>query len=216
MAELIRLPLQAADGRPLLHKFYRQDTDPAGLLIAFPGNHYGLDGPLLYYPCVSMQHSGWDTLALSYGFQAAMQEPTEQVLPGLIAECTAAVQAALAVRPYPRLALLGKSMGAGLLAYLCGAVADLAGARVACLTPALGSPFFDPLLERVAQPLLLAIGTADRFYDAQALDQLRGMHPFELLLVQGADHSMNVPGDLAASLQAMQQVVEATVGFLAG
>ena len=214
MADLTSLGLRTSDGRPLAHKFYRQAEDPAGLLIAFPGNHYGMDGPLLYYPCELLQAAGWDTLALSYGFQTAVQELGDGALPGLIGECTAALHAALEARSYPRLALLGKSLGAGLVAYLCGAESALSGASVACLTPALGTPLFDPLLERTSQPALLAMGTADRFYDPQALERLRAARPFELVLVERADHSMDVPGDLAASLEAVGQVVTAAVAFL--
>ena len=214
MAELVSLGLQASDGRPLAHKFYRQAGEPVGLLIAFPGNHYGMDGPLLYYPCEMLQATGWDTLALSYGFQTAVQELGDEALPGLISECTAALHRALSARSYPRIALLGKSLGAGLVAYLCGAEAALAGAPAAYLTPALGTPLFDPLLARTSQPALLAMGTADRFYDPQALERLKAARPFELVLVEGADHSMDVPGDLAASLRAVQQVVTAVLEFL--
>jgi predicted alpha/beta-hydrolase family hydrolase len=215
VAERMSLGLRTSDGRPLMHKFYRQAGEPAGLLIAFPGNHYGMDGPLLYYPCEMLQAAGWDTLALSYGFQTAVQELGDEALPGLIGECTAALHTALSARSYPRLALLGKSLGAGLVAYLCGAEAALAGARAVYLTPALGTPLFDPLLARTSQPALLAMGTADRFYDPQALERLKAGRPFELVLVEGADHSMDVPGDLAASLQAVRQVVTAVLEFLA-
>jgi hypothetical protein len=58
------------------------------------------------------------------------------------------------------------------------------------------------------------MGTADRFYDPRALERLQAARPFELVLVEGADHSMDVPGDLAASLQALRQVVAAVLGFL--
>jgi hypothetical protein len=59
------------------------------------------------------------------------------------------------------------------------------------------------------------MGTADRFYDPLALERLKAGRPFELVLVEGADHSMDVPGDLAASLQAVRQVVTAVLEFLA-
>jgi dienelactone hydrolase len=216
MTDLVRLDLRTSDGRPLMHKFYRQAAEPSGLLITFPGNHYGMDGPLLYYPGELLQASGWDTLALSYGFQTAMQEPDEQALPGLIGECSAAVQAVVAGRTYPRIALLGKSLGAGVAAYLCGSEPSLAAARAAYLTPALASPLFDPLLARTSQPALLAIGTADRYYDPQALERLLATKPFDLVLVEGADHSMDVAGDLVASLEAVRKVVNAAVAFLTG
>ena len=71
MYELANLDLKTADGRPLIHKFYRQSEMAEGLLLVFPGNHYGVDGPLLFYPSELLRDLGWDTLAVSYGFQTA-------------------------------------------------------------------------------------------------------------------------------------------------
>ncbi|MGH2620673.1 MAG: hypothetical protein ACRDHG_08905, partial [Anaerolineales bacterium] len=138
MAELIALPLTAADGRPLVHKFYRHPEDAASLLVIFPGNHYGVDGPLLYYPAKLLGAQGWDTLAVSYGFQTAMREPFADGLESLVSECVTAITAAIEGRQYSRIGLIGKSLGAGVVAYLCAHRPELATARAAYLTPALG------------------------------------------------------------------------------
>ncbi len=214
MAILTTLPLKTADGRPLMHKFYRQEGEPAGLLVTFPGAHYLIDAPLLYYPAELLGAAGWDTLALCYGFQTAMTPFGPEALPDLLQECQQALRGALAARRYPRIGLVGKSLGAGLVAYLCRQESALAEARAAFLTPPLGSPMFDPLFQELPGPALVAIGTADRFYDAAALQALQAARPFELLVVPGADHSMDVEGDLGASLEAVRRVVEGVVGFM--
>ena len=214
MHELMNLNLQTADGRPLIHKFYRQSDAAAGLLVVFPGNHYGVDGPLLYYPCELLRDHGWDTLAVSYGFQTAGKGPFEEGLDVLLAECKSAAQAALNVYRYPRLGLVGKSLGAAVVAHLCANEPEFSAARAGYLTPALGTPFFDPLFLDTSQSAYVAVGTADRFYSSEALEILQDKKPFELALIESADHSMNVPGDLAASTESVRKVVEGLLTFL--
>ena len=214
MYELANLDLQTTDGRPLVHKYYRQSEAAVGLLIVFPGNHYGVDGPLLYYPCELLRDQGWDTLAVSYGFQTAGEGPFEQGLDVLLAECKSAAQAVLNVYQYPQLGLVGKSLGAAVVAHLCANEPELSEARAGYLTPALGTPFFDPLFLDTSQSAFVAVGTADRFYSSEALEKLQSKKTFELTLVEDADHSMNVPGDLAASTESVRKVVEGLLTFL--
>lgn len=214
MYELANLDLKTADGRPLIHKFYRQSEIARGLLLIFPGNHYGVDGPLLYYPNELLRDRGWDTLAVSYGFQSAGKEPFEEGLDVLLDECRSAAQAALRVREYPRVGLVGKSLGAAVVAQLCANDRSFAEARAGYLTPALGTPFFDPLFIETSQSAFVAVGTADRFYSSETLEELQSKKPFKLALVEGADHSMNVSGDLAASSESVRKVVEALLAFL--
>ncbi len=214
MHELVNLDLQTADGRPLIHKFYRQSEAAAGLLIVFPGNHYGMDGPLLYYPCELLRDQGWDTLAVSYGFQTAGKGPFEDGLDVLLAECKSAAQAAMNIRDYPRLGLVGKSLGAAVVAHLCANEPEFSEARAGYLTPALGTPFFDPLFLDTRQSAFVAVGTADRFYSSEVLENLQDKKAFELALVESADHSMNVSGDLAASTESVRKVVEGLLTFL--
>jgi acetyl esterase/lipase len=214
MSELVRLPLKTSDGFPLVHKFYRQEEDPHGLLVTFPGDRYGVDGPLLYYLSEMMWASGWDTLAVTYGFQLTMEPFSADVIPGLLQECRSAVEEALTQRAYPRICLAGKSLGAGVVAYLCQSEPSLADSRAVFFTPALGTPLFDPILVEIHHPSYIAIGTQDRFYDPEILDTLRASRPFELTVIEGADHSMDILGDIENSILAVKKIVVEVVDFL--
>jgi dienelactone hydrolase len=216
MATLESLPLETADGRRLMHKFYRQREGPRGLLAAFPGGHYGVDGPLLYYPGELLRAEGWDTLMVTYGFVTAGQELSAESAPALFSECQGALKLVLNERSYPRVGLVGKSLGAGVVAYLCRQVEELTDARAAYLTPVMGTPLFDEVFAATRQPAYVAVGTKDRYYRPEALDGLQGSRHFELTRVEGADHSMDVRGDLRASLAAVERVVSETVAFIKG
>ena len=216
MSELVRLPLKTSDGFPLVHKFYRQEGEPHGLLVTFPGEKYGVDGPLLYYLSEMMWASGWDTLAVTYGFQLTMEPFSADVIPGLLQECRSAVEEALTQRAYPRIGLAGKSLGAGVVAYLCQSEPSLAESRAVFFTPALGTPLFDPILVEIHHPSYIATGTQDRFYDPEILDTLRTSRHFELTVVEGADHSMDILGDIENSMMAVKKIVVEVVDFLSG
>jgi hypothetical protein len=141
MSRFAPLPLKMHDGRPLPHTFF--EGDGAGLLIIFPGLHYGPDGPLLYHLSKRLQGVGWDTLGLTYGFQAKMAFPWTEHVPEILAEGKSAAEEAMSRRAYPRLSFVGKSLGSIVLVQLCsvGVVPDKA--LVAQLTPPIGSPQFD-------------------------------------------------------------------------
>ena len=211
MGGFLPLPLVMQDGRPLPHTFY--EGDGGGLLVVLPGLHYGPDGPVLYHLAKQLQGSGWDTLGLTYGFQAAMAFPWTDHAGETLAECGAALGQVLGRRTYSRVGIVGKSLGTILLVQLCtqGLVPD--SARVAHLTPPLGNPAFDAAFTETRQPAYIAIGTRDSFYDETALRSAIGKRPAYLRILEGADHGLDVTGDLSATLRAVGQVVEDATGF---
>jgi alpha/beta superfamily hydrolase len=215
MAERKHLPLTAADGRPLVHTFWSQD-EPEGLAVFLPGNHYGMDAPLLYYPSLILRQRNWDTLSLTYGYQSAGREFSPEEIHDLVEEVGRAWKWVSGQRNYGRLALLGKSLGALLAVDLCVEEVIPPGASLVLLTPPLGNAFFRQLFLGAPQRTFLAIGNQDRFYDKAALDELRSEKEFTLCLVEGADHSMNVGDQLEASLDAVQRVTQAAMDFLEG
>lgn len=213
MPEPTYLDLMDENGRPLRHKYFQQQGAPAGLALLLPGDNYGVDGPLLYYPGKLLWDLGWDTAAITYGYQSAGEPFSPLLIPDLLTECRRAVTALLVLRNYPRLVMLGKSLGALLIALLCQQEALHERVRTVYLTPPLG-PMFTPLLLETHQTALLALGTEDRFFDADALQALEREKGLRLVVVEGADHSMNLKDELDASLEAVGRVTQAVIDFV--
>ncbi len=214
MDDFVRLPLETADGRPLVHKYRRHRERAAGLLAIFPGNLYGVDGPLLFYPSVSLWELGWDTLAITYGFQTSVGQGRGDGFAAAFGESEAALRMVLASTAYPRLALIGKSLGASVVAHLCASMPELHQARAVYLTPALGTPAFDGLFSQTMQPSHIVQGTADSFYSEDALKKLRSTRSFGLTLIPGGDHSLVLTGDLDGSIAALRRACSDVVAFL--
>jgi predicted alpha/beta-hydrolase family hydrolase len=213
MPEPIHLDLMASDGKPLRHKYFQQQGDPQGLVIGFPGDNYGVDGPLLYYPGQLLWESGWDTAWITYGYQSAAEPFNPLMIAGIMEECTRAVEILFLEREYQRLVLMGKSLGAVLVALLCQQMALPECTRAVYLTPPLG-PMFNPVLLETSQKACLVLGTGDRFFDMDLLREVTERKDLRLVRVEDADHSMNVPGALGKSLEIMGQVTEEIIDFI--
>lgn len=213
MPEPTYLELYAEDGNPLRHKYFQQEGNPVGLLIIFPGDNYGVDGPLLYYPGDLLWDLGWDTVAITYGYQSAAKPFSPLAIADVLSECRRAVETILQARDYSRIVLIGKSLGASLIALLCQQMELPEYVQAIYLTPPLG-PMFNPILLETTQDAMLAIGTEDRFYDANALKELEMGKSLQLVVIEGADHSMNVSGQLDSSVEAVRKVSQAVIDFI--
>ncbi len=216
MAELVALDLETADGHRLVHKYYPAQGNPQALAVVLPGDHYGVDAPLLYYPTLALQQAGWDTLALTYGYQSAGKQFSLNYIPQTVDEILRGIKVALDHRPAPRLLLIGKSLGAALITTLCQIEPVMDPASTVYLTPPLDMPFFASAFEETTQPALVILGTADRFYDERVLGEMRSSRAFELMQIEGADHSLNIGDDLKASLQVLGEVVRKILEFAGG
>ena len=152
MTDPTYLDLLAEDGRPLRHKYLQQPDAPEGLVVLLPGDNYGVEGPLLYYTGQELWELGWDTLAITYGYQSAGLPFNPLMIADVLGETLRAIKRALAERGYTRLVLVGKSLGAALAALLCQQLYSPAWTVVVYLTPPIG-PIFNPVfLEAPQQP----------------------------------------------------------------
>ena len=213
-SELLNLQLRSASGAALRHTFYPGTGESPALLVTLPGDHYGVDGPLLYYPSTELRRAGWSTLSVTFGYQSAGEPFSLGVLPDMVQETERAIRTAAAHTPPSRIALVGKSLGAALSVTLAATMPELETADLVYLTPPLDIPLFAPAFQETRQRSLVVIGTADRFYDQQVLEAMGKGRAFELLEVERGDHSLNIAGDLEATLAALEQVVRRVIKFL--
>jgi acetyl esterase/lipase len=216
MPEPRNLGLKDSRGKPLRHKYLCQEKDPQGLFFLLPGDNYGVDGPLLYFPSRMLFSDGWDTIAVTYGYQSAGEIFSPAHIPNIVDECAAALQRVLEERGYPRIVLAGKSLGAAVIAVLCTMDKKLVNLRAVYLTPPLGTPVFDPVFLETRGEAYIAVGTADRFYEESAFNELHTRRSFSYTLIPQGDHSMNIPGDLSGTLDAHARVTKDLIKFAEG
>ena len=215
MTERVVLPLQTADGKPLLHAYQRHIAGVESLAVGFPGNHYGVDGPLLYYPLSILKEAGWDTLTMAYGYQSNAEEFSSEKVPGILQEAQSTFEMAMQMAGYKQVALLGKSLGAFVVAYLAAHAEGVEFARCIYLTPPIDNAYFLASLLDASQASYLAIGTADRYYDSEKLEEIRAAKNVTIRLIPDADHSLNLFPNMRSTLDALRLVTEEVVEFVA-
>jgi pimeloyl-ACP methyl ester carboxylesterase len=216
MPEPVHLDLKDSENRPLRHKYLCHTDASEGLFFQLPGDNYGADGPLLYLPARLLFSDGWDTFSLSYGYQSAGKSFAPEHIPAIVGESAGALETVLQGTSYSKVVLAGKSLGAAVIAVLLTMGLELHGARAIYLTPPLGTPVFDPVFINAQAPAYIAMGTADRFYDETGFNELLAKRDFEYTLIEDADHSLYVEGDLQATLSAHERITRAAIAFAQG
>ncbi len=185
--------------------------------MVFPGYGYRCSGPVLHYPSLALLSLGADVLWVEYAYD---REPAYQSAPPSdrkewrLSDTRAAIDAALKQRSYDRYTLVGKSIGTLVIGDLLTDDPRLRSARAIWLTPLLKSESLRAQLERLSNPSLFVSGTADSEYDAEFAAALERKPRTRFLRLEGADHSLEVPGNVIQSLQMLRQLTEQTLDFL--
>ena len=217
MATSTTLDITGHRGLPVPNQLLRPRGPIEHLVVLLPGYRYTLDMPLFYYAENRALEVGADVLRVEVAyvrvaeFQAADDDEQRR---WLLEDTEAALHATLAQRSYRGVTLVGKSLGTRAMAHL------LAGAPEAWdavwLTPVLAEPPVVAGVRSFSGRSLVVIGTADPHYDPALLADLAAKPGIETIVVDGADHGMDIPGDPVASVRALGRYVEALVRFLPG
>ncbi|MEU7176562.1 alpha/beta hydrolase [Micromonospora tulbaghiae] len=166
--------------------------------VLAPGRGYDTRGPLFVYIGEALRRLGFDVHEVTWRsigdlrLDSAPEWVAEQLDPVLDAGVDL---------------LVGKSLGS-----FAAPLAVDRGIPAVWLTPLLTDPAVREPLGRATAPFLLAGGTADRVWDGAVA---RRLTPY-VVEVADADHSMMVPGPLAASAEALGRVCTAVEEFVAG
>lgn len=204
-------------GQPLANTFVRQDQEARQLAILFPGVAYTTDMPLLYYTRSVLLAQGADVLSLETNYHRRPEFPQlapEERQTWLAADTEAAVAAALAQRKYAEIVLAGKSLGTLAMGHLVANDARLAKACCIWLTPLLREARLREQIKAGGQRGLFVAGTADPHYEPGAWEEVVTAVQGEYVLIPGADHSLEFPGNVQADLAVLPQLATVLQSFL--
>jgi pimeloyl-ACP methyl ester carboxylesterase len=175
-----------------------QRPEAASRVVVLPGMAYSIQAPLLWFAREIALARGAGVLAVDDRLPAD-SDP--------FAWARDRAQRALDLDPpAERVVVVGKS-----LASAAAGLAAERGVAAAWLTPLLDQEIVLDALARATAPTLLVGGTADGSWKPAALARNAAIEVVEL---PGLDHSLQVPGDPAASLQALARTVAVMDRFL--
>jgi len=177
------------------------EHDPGRWVVALPGMQYTTQAPLLWFAREAAEQRGLTALEV-------LDSLPEGADPAGWARDRARRALDHAAAGAREIVLVGKS--------LASTAAGLAADRLlpaVWLTPLLNDPHVVDDVARASRPALLAGGSAD---EAWCPDALPDSGLLEIFHLEGLDHSLQRPGDPAASLQALRAVTDRIGRFLDG
>ncbi len=218
MYSVTALEIRGYRQAPLANTFFLQAEETDELAIVFPGFAYTADMPALFYPIrYLLLERGCDVLRVEYAYDRAPDFATlapEARASWVREDALAACRAGLAQRPYRRTILAGKSIGTMAMGQALAAEPRLKQAQCIWITGMLTNPQLQQQILEGRQRGLFVIGTADRYYDPQVLDELVAAGNGRSLVIQGADHSLEIGPDVIKSLHVMESFLRALDAFL--
>ena len=199
----------SGDIKAYLHTHANSSSD---LAVVLPGAGYSFREPLLRYSIQVLLQRGYRVLALDkvYGDDPAWRSLTvEQDARKIVEDDTLKVFEQIQSRfPETLNLLLGRSLGT--FAIACLLERELvAPKKIIWQTPALGSKW--STMRDCKIPGFGILGTADHNY-RQAIENM----PKNRIIVENADHGMEIPGDPIRSIEVLKQVMTATDEWISG
>lgn len=155
----------------------------------------------------------WDIMQVNYDYRAMQSTTQEARVQRMAVDCRAVMGAALSRGEHRRVILVGKSLGTIAMTTLLGAGTDR-DVIALWLTPVIRLPEVREVMLTTAGRSAVVIGTRDDHYDAVFLDELRDRGAM-IEVVEGGDHSLDIDGDVVASIGVLGKVIGRLDGFLA-
>lgn len=216
MSSIKKLAINGYRNQPIPHSFLQQQQETDHLAILLPGMGYTAHMPLLYYPAQIMAAASADILRLEYDYRQTnfLSLKFKEQMEWLFDDASAAYQAAMAQRPYQQLTIIGKSLGTLSMGHLLTTKKLPSTVKTVWLTPMLKSKMLQDQILQFGQPVFIAIGTTDPFYDPELIAKLQSATDSQIVTIEDADHGLNIKNDISGSIQVLQQVMKAMEIFL--
>lgn len=213
--ELRSLDVVGYNNQPVPTTFLAS-ANPAGHLgIILPGYRYPVEMPPLHYAGRVLLEQGADVLRVEYAYNRTdfMKQPENRQDEWISTDVSAACDAGLSQRTYEKITLVGKSLGTLAMGHL---LADERFQEAVCIwfTPLLTLDWLRLRIEQTHPRSFFILGTADRFYQPDILKQLETVTKGHSLVIEGADHSLEIPGNIQKSIAALTQMVQELQEFI--
>lgn len=196
---------------------FRQEHETGHLGVLFPGFGYSGQMPLLYYPRQVLFASGADVFVVGYNysedpdFVAASGEQRKLRLQG---DAVAAYEKAAGQRKYERVTLVGKSIGTRAVGHVLATEENLPALSCIWLTPIFRSDTLCAQMKQRPHRGLFVVGTSDAHYLPDKLAEVQEATAGQAVIIEGANHSLEIPGNVGQSLQALERIMVAIGQFL--
>ena len=181
------------------------------LAILLPGREYGPLGPALRLPRLAVEQSGGEILEIQYPFIPAVDDP--DAWNTLCVSVAEQISAVLSRRVPSRITFIAKSLGTVVLASLPSEI-PLPAVKAIWLTPLFGRDSVRRGAVSKNWPSLLVAGEADQLHEPRHHDAVADALGAASLVLPRADHALEIPGDVIATLDGFRVLTEEVLDFV--
>ncbi|MBS3793943.1 MAG: hypothetical protein KGY80_03555 [Candidatus Thorarchaeota archaeon] len=198
------------------NEYLRLKTDTDRYAITFPGRGYTTQAPLLYYTNRFLLYMGINVLNINYDY---MDNPNfenrsqEAKMEWLKDDVVAAYTTAQQQLDEQLCCIVGKSLGTIALANILEEFPDARDSKFIWHTPLILLPDIQKALNDYTPDSLFVIGTEDPYYDKELLSELVESTGGDSLVIEGANHGMEVSTNPLELLEIMDRIIQSLTKF---
>ncbi len=181
-----------------------------GLAIVLPGRGYSAQGPALRLPILAAEQAGYETTVIEYPVEALEAKDWDAVAESARRQ----VRQALSSPLRGRVVVLAKSLGTRVLAETADELADFEQVSVVWVTPLFGDTGIRTAAVNANWRSLIVCGEVDPFHDVDGTAEVSAGVDAEVLVLPGADHALEVEGNVAATVAGLSTLADAALDFL--
>ena len=182
------------------------------LALVLPGAGYGPAGPALRFPALAVAQCGAEVREVRYSSSPPRVSDLEAGQ-DFYATARDQIQAIVDERRYAKVTFIAKSLGTMVLGAIGRELALPGLVDALWITPIFSLDYVRDGALAVGWRSLVVCGSADRYYDRGAIEQVVSGLGADSLVLDRADHGLEVNGDVLATLEGMHRLARAAVGF---
>jgi hypothetical protein len=212
-----RLDIKGYDSELLKITLYKQSNQTQDIALVFPGLEYDSTMPLLHYSIRAILDSGINVLSVDYDYSnnpKFLKQPIRSRSEWLIGDVEAALAFVTKSEKQNIACLAGKSLGTLALGHLLETQENLRNTKTIWLTPLVKNPNLIEQMLTYMKDAIMVIGTSDSQYDSNIIDRLNANTQLGGIVIDGANHSLEIEGDVTKSLRVLLQIVTIIQQFL--
>ncbi|NNE96333.1 MAG: hypothetical protein HKN24_09925 [Acidimicrobiales bacterium] len=182
-----------------------------GLAIVLPGANYTPAGPAIRFPVLAAWEAGYQSsVAVEYP-PGAMRT---QDLPAVVAEVRRQLIGA-DFEEFDRMTVIAKSMGTRVVVEIADMLDRVEDLSIVWLTPLFGDRGIRDGAIGSGWRSLIVFGDQDPFHNEAGVTEVSQALQAPVVRVSGANHALESPGDVIATISGLREVTSAVQEFLA-
>lgn len=189
------------------NEYITQDKDI--LVVILPGGNYTTFAPLLYYSYNVTLESGYDVLAIEYGFQRTDGDVdfNETTYSHLIKETEEAITKCLSNKIYNKIIFIGKCLGSYIQNHLMDKFLNYKQQHIFM------TPWPDCIDGIIKTNSMVIVGTNDPIFKKDSIDKITNVENVRLRPIEGANHDLE-KDNYKESLEILRKVSDLVYDFI--